>query len=54
MFSCALLLWTGVGLHETWYATTCFLLATTVTGGEDLTGTGDSCREEAGCEFQQY
>ena len=31
----------GVGLRETWYAPktwlACFLLATTVTGGEDLT-----------------
>ena len=30
---------------ETWLA--CFLLTTTVTGG-DLTATGDNCKEEAG------
>ena len=39
------------GLRETWYAPktwlSCFLLATTVTGGEDLTATGDNCKEEA-------
>ena len=35
-----------------WYALktqlTCFLFATAVTGGEDLTATGDNCKEEAG------
>ena len=31
---------------KTWLA--CFLLATTVPGGEDLTATGYNCKEEAG------
>ena len=42
----------GVRLRETWYAPetllACFLLATTVTVREDLTATGDNCKEEAG------
>ena len=34
---------------KTWLA--CFLLASTFTVGEDLTGTVDNCKEEAGLQI---
>ena len=52
MLRCMLLPWSGGsvkhGMLQTWLA--CFLLAATVTGGEDLTATGDNCKEEAGLQ----
>ena len=50
VYSKAFLPWSGP--REAWYAPKtwlpCFVLSTIVTGGEDLTLTGDNCKEKAG------
>ena len=52
MISCVLLPWNGgsvkCGMLPKLGLLACFLLAATVIGGEDLTVTGDNCKEEAG------